>query len=73
MVHFSHPLASPDSSLLLSMHMPGSAPSCTCECALDVVGLTLFSQDAVDRLGLFAGIRDHFQQEEGKMSISYCT
>lgn len=25
------------------------------------------------QLGLFAGIRDHFQQEQGKTSISYCT
>lgn len=25
------------------------------------------------QLGLFAGIWDHFQQEQGKTSISYCT
>lgn len=63
---------------LQTLPPPHHAGTSTCTqvpgaCVCGRSWLDPLSWDAGDRLGLFAGIRDHFQQEQGKTSISYCT
>lgn len=70
--HFSHPLG-PQTPASTPPRPTSPRPACP---RLGVCGRGRLDPALAgwrDPLGLFAGIRDHFQQERGKTSISYCT